>query len=328
MNVLFINTDDSTSKIKASDLPFIKNHKDIVISTKYYNEIQNMKASDETISLINKYDIIFLTPDHVVMDDIIKISKNMKITAILIFYNGTYTSDERESLTSYIQTGCRLYAIHLESAKICILTKTNYDNLYVSGIPLIQYIYPWQSMKRINYINIDGFINYIIEALYNSTRPYQHTFSPLNNDYYEPQEYNYKNIIARICILIIICAVTVWVIKYVYPYLKRKLTQNQLYIVMGIISMVLFGITAFILWHFIILFIQIRRDKNQFNSSDPIAPHAVPAYEVPIYKKIEFEDIPNNNSSQQSSDDDPSTLRITYPNTSNPLDTNTDDDAL
>ena len=60
-------------------------------------------------------------------------------------------------------------------------------------------------------------------------------------------KYNYKRIIDCIVLLIIICAITLWIIKYGYPYLKQKLTRTLLYIIMGIISIVLFGFTLFIL---------------------------------------------------------------------------------
>jgi predicted membrane channel-forming protein YqfA (hemolysin III family) len=68
-----------------------------------------------------------------------------------------------------------------------------------------------------------------------------------------------QKIVFCIVSLIIICAVTVWVIKYVYPYLKRKLTRAQLYIIMGIISIFLFGLTLFIL---LLLFSSLRNPKN------------------------------------------------------------------
>ena len=72
-------------------------------------------------------------------------------------------------------------------------------------------------------------------------------------------KYNYKRIIDCIVLLIIICAITLWIIKYGYPYLKQKLTRTLLYIIMGIISIVLFGFTLFILLFLVSLLLNSKR---------------------------------------------------------------------
>lgn len=289
MNVLFIN-DDSTSKIMASDLPFIENNKDIdiVISISYSNINELRKKTNENSNPINKYDIIFLTPvEDVKSDDVINIFKNMNNTAILIFRDSS--SNVEEDITKFkkflSETNYyyNFYKIMLTDAQLYILTYTNYNNLAIGKKSLVEYI-PLNK-ENVDYnpseTSVKIFINDVIKAVYQYIKQTRQRFEyPPRNPFYEQPEhnYNYKNI-AGICLLIIICAVTVWIIKYFYPYLKRKLTRTQLYIVMGIISIVLFGITAFILWYFISLFIQIRRD-NYLKNYD-MEQYVVPADAIP-----------------------------------------------
>jgi hypothetical protein len=228
---------------------------------------------------IDKYDIIYISIDrsryekfftisfNVLLDIIIK---KMNDKAILIFntnlpnikWNDINGKDIKIDLESV-----KKYNIELDTGFTTVVSKN------VDHINAIDKKFSLPTVGLDIKINTNIFIKWIIANVFKI----QQTWSSLNE---QPEHnYNYKNI-AGICLLIIICAVTVWVIKYVYPYLKRKLTQNQLYIVMGIISIVLFGITAFILWYFISLFIQIWRD-NYLKNYD-MGQSVVPANAIPF----------------------------------------------
>jgi hypothetical protein len=205
---------------------------------------------------IDKYNIIYISIDRSRYDKFLYISfnvllniiiKNMNNKAILIFYDDLLDSNFDKEINF---GSAKKYNIELDTGFTTVVSK-NVD--HINAIDK-KFSLPKGGLDIKPNTNI--FIKWIIANVFEIP----HIWSSLNEQPEHNYNYNYKNI-AGICLLIIICAVTVWIIKYVYPYLKRKLTQNQLYIVMGIISIVLFGITAFILWYFISLFIQIRRDN-------------------------------------------------------------------